>query len=425
MVRFREQMRTVAVRPIGGREWLCLLLLFIGMNALLPAVIPAAEARERKAEATMRESTWKALREALDALEAGREAEAAERLQSLVPTTRDHPFEHAVVRQAEGHLLLQQDRPREALDAFRAALAAENLPAEVIREIRQHVARIHIVLEEFDAALAELDRLPEAPPDAEALLLRGHALFKLERWQPAAKALERALRASPAPPVAWRELLLAAWLHAEALPQAAAVLKDLIAAEPEHGDWWRQLASIYQRLGAHRAAAAVLVSANRLGLLDPRDLLELARLLLYTEQPERAARLLAEAHGQGRFQAMEDEALLLLADAYALGREPQRAIAFLEPAAAGGSRALLARLGRLQFNEGQWDAAWRTLKRAADEGPADGGSTAQAEDALLAGIAALQAGERKAATSLLRRAERDASTRERARRWLARGSADG
>ncbi len=109
------------------------------------------------------------------------------------------------------------------------------------------------------------------------------------------------------------------------------------------------------------------------------------------------------------------ERRLLLADAWELAREPDRAIGCLQSAGDGAAPAILARLGRLQYRVRDWQAAWSTLSSAARAGQSE---PAHAETVLLAGIAALKAGETDAAAALLGQAREFEATRVRAQRWL-------
>jgi tetratricopeptide (TPR) repeat protein len=391
----------------NGTLWL--LLLLVGAGAVL-----AAGERD---EETLREGTWQALSEVQAALDDGREAAAAAMLDALLPRTRSHPFEYAVVRQAQGYLRLQQERPQDALAAFREALASGKLPERVIAGIRVQIARTFLLLERPEEAIAAIDLIPASELEAGTRVLKGQALLLADRHEAALAEISAAIKSSREPPLEWQELLLAAQLGARQLAPASVVLKSLIEARPSRLDWWRQLAAIYQHLGAHRAASAVLAAAHRLAPLEGEVLLELVRLQLHAGQPASAATLMEDAWQTARLRRNE-ETLRLYIDACVLAREPARAISTLEQInAEGASMALHAQLGRLHFRVENWQDSWRHFARALEAGEA--GERA-AEDALLAGIAALRAGNTGVAREMLQRARSFPDTRERAARWLAR-----
>lgn len=203
-------------------------------------------------------------------------------------------FERAV---GAGYDHLYQGAVGEAVHAFRVALS---------------------VSPDFAEGWAALGELLVVPADAAAALTRAVRLAPGEwRWRLA--AAESALLDDPA--------------------RAVALFADALSARTDSADARRGLARALARSDDRQGAISEYRELRSLGKASPEDLCDMAALLIATDQPERAAEVLAPLSSG---ESPDPNALALTAEAWAALGERSKALRALDRAQALGALATAA-----------------------------------------------------------------------------------
>lgn len=131
------------------------------------------------------------------------------------------------------------------------------------------LAQLQLADEEYEPGLATLDRyLTEThsvrPAD---LVIKGQALYQMERYPEAITALKQAIDSSPEPSDSWIQLLMASYAEADQNAEAIALAEQLAAKKPDDKKTQLNLATVYTQADQMEKAAAVLEKLRAAGQL--------------------------------------------------------------------------------------------------------------------------------------------------------------
>ncbi|HHJ15199.1 MAG TPA: tetratricopeptide repeat protein [Gammaproteobacteria bacterium] len=396
-----------------GRITACAILLQLVILLTPFAPLPVEAAARTLSPLTYRQLTG--IREQMD-----RQAwdAALSALQQLIAELDPDSYEAAVTLQMLGHVQVNREAYPEAIRAFAASLALEQLPEETTQRLRYDLAQLYLA----EQQPAQASRLLEtwfktAPePHAEAWLLLGHAYAAQKLYRKAIPPLQRAIKLADSPRAQWYEALLAMHYELQDYRASIPLLEDMIRLFPERDRYWQQLAAVQLALKDDRAAVNMLELAYRDGALKrEQDLLQLARLYLYTGIPYKSARLLEEQIAQGHItDSAENRALL--AQAWSTSKHREQAILALQKALDKKPDPELGmRLAQWYFDAQRWQAAEQTLQTLI--GTQTTGKLA-AQAWLLLGIVRYEQGRTDAARTAFSSAGKLADASAAAQQWL-------
>lgn len=149
---------------------------------------------------------------------------------------------------------LDVQKKAERADAFRRYLAAQ--PSDAAARARL----VHLLMEgqEYDAALAELDRADAGhPPSMDSLKLRADIQIAQKKYDDAAATLVRAIALSPND-AQLHGGLGRLYLQKRDFPSAEKELKSALRMEPNNLVYWKDLSSTYYLGGNFSSAIATL-----------------------------------------------------------------------------------------------------------------------------------------------------------------------
>ena len=302
--------------------------------------------------------------------------EAREELDGLLGRVEDD-YEKALVHQTYGYVAIGLNDYPGAIGHFQRAIDSGALPSAISHNLRYTTAQLHLQEARPGAALKLLERwfADEQDPPPESRVLLGQTYYALGQPRAAIRELKRAIAQATEVQESWYQLLVGIYLESERLKPAAELLKKMLGLFPQKKIYWQQYAAVLMLLERYRDATAVLALAAEKGVLQQAGLVRLARLYLQQNLPLNAAELLSREMAAG--QVDEDKKnLSLLADAWLLAREHDRALKVLEQLSAmdeSGQADL--RAGFLLMEQEQWrDAAehlQRGLRRQAKPAAAD------------------------------------------------------
>lgn len=316
----------------------------------------------------------------------------------------------AFVMTERAALLIQQDRLDEARVEMAQALAGK-APGFAPR-LRNLYATTLLAEEDYPAALEQLElwAAHSENPHPHGLFLMGYACIRLERYEEAVAALERAVNSDYPTRDPWVELLAFAYTQVGRSEAAVELLEALIAEHPERQRWWKQLGGILMLLDRLPEGTAGLAVAQSLEPLSYSDQRRLARLFAHLGMPAEGAELLDLALAE-REQAAEFEELMLLAELWMLARETDLAIEVFSRAqdlADQGEAALM--IAQLHAQREEYESARAALEVSVTAY----GEAAPARVYYLLAVVQINLGDLRAAADAVDRLQADEDYRERA-----------
>jgi tetratricopeptide (TPR) repeat protein len=376
------------------------------------------------------ESNSKKINQAYKLLDEGEDAKAREILQGILDSEKSSPYEKALCLQGLSQILYNEDDIAGAIEANEKAIALDSLDNRSHFNLVYQVAQMNLMDERYDAALAAIDRwlALTGKETAEALALKGNALYRLERYPEASAALTKAIAMSSEPSDSWQQILIASYYDAENFTEAAKAAEAVLAKDPNKKTVARQLASIYIELEQGDKAIEVLEAAKSRGLLtEAADLRQLFQLYNYTERPAEAARTINEGLAAGILKEDYDT-LKGLGDSWVLTAQnatdesAQQKEAFDKAIAAYERASPLAPNGEIDFLRGQLliqeKERFAEGKAAMLQALARGGLKREGEAYILLGNAEAELGNQKAAIAAYEKARSFPNTKSMAESWL-------
>lgn len=213
-------------------------------------------------------------------------AKMGKKLQKLIEEFNDSKFEEA--KPLAGEILADASANNydKSLAAFLAAQVAYNLDDNAAAEgfakqaidlggldnnnhfgAMQFLSQLQIQDDKYADGLATIDRfLTETKSTRpEDLVVKGNALYRLERFKEAAATLRQAVDASPQPKNEWLQLLMASYADAGQSQEAIALAEQLAAKAPDDKKAQLNLASVYMQADQMDKAAGVLEKLRAAG----------------------------------------------------------------------------------------------------------------------------------------------------------------
>ena len=398
-----------------------LLTLLVTIALALAAVPQSAHAQAKKKDGASEAPaidplTGKRINEALEHLNAQRYAQAKAVLGKL-NLDRLSPYERSRVEQLLGSI----DHAQENLPGARAhleqAVAAGGLNDQEQSQVRFQIAQLYMAEERWKEGAAALQAwfATAENPNSAAYYLLAVAYYQQGDHKSALGPAQKAIELSEKPQESWLQLLLALRLEREEHRAAVPILRRLLAVAPGNKTYWMQLSAVSGAMGSYEEALAPLQVAYNAGMLtEDGEVRRLADLLVYLDIPYRAAQVLTESIAAKRVNA-DANLHEKLGNCWVAAREYEKAISPLRRVAdLSLSGDLYVRLGEVQMQREDWDAAAEALRRGLEKGRLGDPGNAQ----LLMGIASYSQKKPQEARTWFQRAREHGKTRAQAEGWL-------
>lgn len=356
---------------------------------------------------------------AFDDLNDGEYEKAAETLGELDGNSRLSPYEQALVDQGLAQAAYEDDDIDEAIQRWQKAVDSNALLNKDHFRLMYQIAQLQLSEEQYDQALATMQRWQTESGEnrAEAIALKGNALYRLERYDEAIAALDQAIAAAGAnPDPALFELKMASYYEKEDYAGAAETLEQLVRHHPNDVKYQINLAQMYIELEQNDRALGILQQAKASGnLQEPEHWRQYYQLLSYADKPAEAAAAIKEGIEAGALKA-DKETLRSLGDNYYLAEQLDQAIE------AYGKSADLSpddgntdqQRGHLLVERERYAEARDALKKAFEKGNLKDEGTAY----LLLGECEQELGNIAAARAAFQKATAFERSRSNAEAWL-------
>lgn len=389
---------------------------------------PNATRKEPKVQAT--EAGANKLGKAFKLLEKEQAGEAKEILQSIVDGPRFNAYEKAMAYQGLSQIAYNADDVPGAIANNQRALELNSLDNKTHFTLVYQQAQLNMMEENYQGALSEIERwiALTGSESADALAIKGNALYRLEKFAEAAEALKRAIAMADKPQSSWYPLLIASYSDAENYTEAAKVAEEALVKDPDNKNLVRQLASTYIEMDQAAKALEVLEKAYQRGLLtEASDLKQLYQTYSFLDKPASAAQIINEGLAKGILKADFDlyrglgNAYALQAQNSAEGSAEQKNL-WSKAVEAYGQAAALSKDGEMDFQRAQImiqeQESYAEGKKAMQQALARGGLKREGEAWILIGNAEYQMGNTQAAVAAYQKARAFPATKSMAESWL-------
>ena len=231
--------------------------------------------------------------------DADKGSEARAIADEIIANSAANAYDHAFAAQIGAQIAYDADDNAAAMAYLNKVLEFNGLDNNGHFGALLMLAQLQLQEDKYADALATIDRfLAETKSQKpEYLVLKGNALYRLDRYPEAAAVLKQAIAASPEPKADWQQLLMATYFETGQGAEAAKIAEVLAAKNPadkmrtagqltEDKDY-RQLYSAYLNLdGKEKQAAEVINDGIAKGILKPdfQAYLALAQAYYFSDQ---------------------------------------------------------------------------------------------------------------------------------------------
>lgn len=377
-------------------------------------LITAVDARSQ----FVSETVYRAITAADQLAEKNRAEEALDKLREILGKSTLSLYERSVLNRMAGVIYANSGKDAEAAGYFEQVLHDAQLPEDLLRQTRYHLAYIYTQQEKYSDVLPLLEPAAQRQPEltAEESFILAFAYLGLEQASRALPWAERTLQLSDDAelPEHYLNLAINTNLMLERHLRAEELLDQAVRRYPGSTNYWRQLVAVRLELREETQALATMELGYLQGALaQPQDLTSLAHLYLQKDMPYQAAGIFQQLINRGDNE--DGELHRWLAIALEQAREYASAIPHLAKAAqASKDGQLFLQLARLHVELEDWTAASRTIARALAKGHLKNPAGAR----LLQGIIHVQLNEIAAAERSFLYCLDFKETREQALQWL-------
>ena len=330
---------------------------------------PNSTRKEPKLE--MSSSTQRDLNKALDLVNDGKDDEAMPLLEKVLANTRASKYARALALEAEAQAASTKDDDASAIAKFREAYQLDALPNNQQFQVLYNIAIIQLQSEKYDDALTTLDEWFKVTgaQKPQAYALQGNAYYRTEKYQLAVDAMKKAISLSDKPSDSWYQILMASYAELDQYGEAAKVLEQQLAKDPNDAKLTTQLATVYVKGKQDQKAVDLLASAKNKGLITSEsDYKLMAQLYDQVDKPKEGATVLAEGFAKGIIKPSYDM-YKLMGDSYALANDDASAIdayGKASPLSSNGNVDYVR--GSLLMNNDRNKEAVQTLRQAVAKG---------------------------------------------------------
>lgn len=261
---------------------------------------PNATRKDPKVSMSPKEQS--ALNKASDYLDEGEDDKALPEIEKVLSGKKPSPYAEAFAQYLLGRIYLDQEKDAEAIAATARAVELDALPNNSHYDLLFQLAQIQVQAEQYDAALATLDRFKKetGAETTNQMALRGNIYYRLDRYQEAADTMKLAIASSDEPKESWSQILMASLAELDQYGAAADILKEQLAKTPNDIKLIKQLAGIYVNDDKYPEAIALLSRAKDQGLIaSSEDYVQLAKLYANADKAKDAAATLKEGIAKG------------------------------------------------------------------------------------------------------------------------------
>lgn len=379
-----------------------------------------AQQQTRKTPA-MREKVYTKLAEAQTLAEADNMAGARRLLDQVRNMSDLNSYETAQMWNFYAFIYYSQGNENEALAAYERVLQQPDLPIGLENTTIFTLAQLYAANDQYRKSNDMLNRWFRTAenPGPEPFILQAQNYYQLEQYrqgiQPAERAISVAQAQGKAVKEQWYMLLNVLYYQLEDYRKVREILEILAASWPKK-EYFTQLAAVYGELDMETRQIGIYEAAYEAGWLESgSEIVRLAQLLMQSEVPYKAAKVLEKGLNDGAVESKSSN-WRLLSQAWTLAQEDEKAIPALQQAARMSSDGDLdIRLAQSYLNLDRYDPCVDSAREALNKGGLRRRDTAN----VILGMCLYELKRYNEARQAFRTASQDSRSAATARNWLA------
>ena len=231
----------------------------------------------------------------------GMEARAA--ADEIIASDRANEYDRAFAAQIAAQAAYDADDMAAAMGYLERAIEFNGLDNDAHFGAMLMLAQLQLQEEQYEQSVATFDRFfqESGSRKPEHLVLKGNALYRMERFPEAAQLLKEAVDASDEPRADWLQLLMASYMETGQEAEASALAEKIGADNPNDKRAQMNLAAVYMQGDQMDKAAAVLERLRAAGMLtEDREYRQLyATYLNMDGQESKAAEVISDGLAKG------------------------------------------------------------------------------------------------------------------------------
>lgn len=321
---------------------------------------------------TIRPMVFRILESAQTKIDEKDYAGAKEELEKLSKMNRNS-YEKAMTFNIYAYLYFSQEDYNSAIKSYENVLAL-SIPESLQQTTLYSLAKLSLATENYSKSIEYLRKWQKIAkkPNAESHIMLGQSYLQLKDDQLALNEIKKGMQIARNEGLIIKEnwyLLERSVYYKQGDYQGLEKnLKELVAFYPKT-QYWLQLSAVYDELNQVGRSLAVLETAYDKGFLKKEsELISFASLLLQVEIPYKAGKVL-EAGIHDKTIEKNTKHLALLADAWMLAKEYDKAIAILEESVAisdTGEQAF--KLAQVYMEKNEWEKSGQFISKAIEQG---------------------------------------------------------
>ncbi|MEE2022878.1 tetratricopeptide repeat protein [Alkalimonas mucilaginosa] len=283
------------------------------------------ERKDRRSQ-VVSERTGRSVSNAFDLYQEDKTAEA---LRVLLDTRTSSDFDRAFVDRYIGQLYIGEDNQK-ALEYLQRAAKPDILSFNDQAGLLETIAQLHLQNEAYQQAIDAYQQwMHFTGEEKHDVYFRMAAAYQqLEQYGNVISPINRAIALSDVPRENYYTLKFAALFEGQRIPEATAVLEEMVTLFPDSGQWWFFLGNTYQLQEDFQKSLSVLRVANIQGFLESRSHFQMyGQMFANNEMPYKAASLFEEKMKAGVIPENR-QILLATASNYQAAREYAKAAEF-------------------------------------------------------------------------------------------------
>jgi tetratricopeptide (TPR) repeat protein len=290
----------------------------------------------------------------------------------IIGNSAFNAYDHAFAAQIAAQIAYEADDTATAIAYLDKALGFDGLDNNSHYNLLLMKAQLQLQEDKYQEGLTTIDRfLTETKSqDPEHLVVKGNALYRLEKYPEAAAVLKQAVDATPEPRADWQQLLMAAYAESGQGDQAIAMAEKVAAKNPSDKRAQMNLVAVYLQADKYDKAAIVQEKLRAAGqFTEDRDYRQLYATYLNLDGKEKeAVAVIKEGLDKGVLKP-DHQAYLALAQSYYFSEQPGPAIdAYKKAAPLDDDGETYLNLARLLWQEDRIPEAKEAAKQAVAKG---------------------------------------------------------
>ena len=281
-------------------------------------------------------------------------------------------YDKSFSAQIAGQIAYESDDTSGALRYWNQAIESDGLDNNAHFGTMFTVAQVLLQEDKYAESLAMIERfLKESGSHTpEQLIVKGNALYRLERYPEAAAVLKQAIDASPQPKAEWQQLLMAAYAESGQGAEAAKMAEAVAAKNPNDKRAQLNLAVVYQQNDMYDKSAAVMEKLRASGqLTEDKEYRQLYASYLNMDGKEKEAIAVINDGMQKGVLKPDYQTYLALAQAYYFSDQMAPAIdAYKKAAPLSPDGETYLNLARVLWQEDRIPEAKEAAKQAIAKG---------------------------------------------------------